>query len=160
MHYKAKALNPAYAGTDGRLNRDIILQKQPTLEEPLSRGVPAVVYRQELEIAIPVLPGFLSECANIGAGAAKLDTLTQTMFKANTRVGMILDKGGSVDPGVLGKQIEQHKPWLVGEGKGIIEFVMQPKSAKGGKGGSERHPAAKKGGTGGSGPAAKKPKNE
>ena len=56
------------------------------MEEPLSRGVPAVVYRQQVEIAIPVLFGFLSECANIGAIAAKLDTLTQTMFKANTRV--------------------------------------------------------------------------
>ena len=123
VHYRAKALNEAYAGTDGRLSRDILLQLQPTLEEPLTRGTPATVYRQELEVAIPELPGFLSECANVGSGAAKVETLTQTMFNVSRRADMLSKQGKTIDTAVLGKQIEKHRPWLAGEGKGIVEFA-------------------------------------
>ena len=94
------------------------------MEVPLTKGIPGTVYRAELETAIPKLPAFISECSNIGAGTARLETLTQTMFNVNRRLEVFARQNLPPDTAAVGKKVEQHKHWLKGEGQAIVEFVL------------------------------------
>ena len=102
-----KVVNRTYAGTYGKLNRNIMFQMHPTFERLLSRGVPAI-YRQELEMPIPVLLGFMYECAHIWEGATKLNTVGPHDAQHQTDGDDPIN--GSVDTGTLCKQIQKHRP--------------------------------------------------
>lgn len=63
--------------TDGRISRSKIIERQPSMREPLDKGMKYIVIRWQLAEACPRLMEILSVTGNASHGAARLQTALQ-----------------------------------------------------------------------------------
>ena len=57
-------LHEELCNEEGNIDKSKVLQLCPSLQKPMSGGIPCIVFKRELPVACPDLPAFLSEAGN------------------------------------------------------------------------------------------------
>ena len=76
VHFGSKGIHDDLC-TDGRISRSKIIERQPSMREPLDKGMKYIVIRWQLAEACPRLMEILSVTGNASHGAARVQTALQ-----------------------------------------------------------------------------------
>ena len=76
VHFGSKGIHD-HLCTDGRISRSKIIERQPSMREPLDKGMKYIVIRWQLAEACPRLMEILSVTGNASHGAARVQTALQ-----------------------------------------------------------------------------------
>lgn len=91
MKFGCTAIDPKVADEHGKVSLSKLLEKQPSLKEPVHQGVPVTVIPGELELACPGMFAVLSEVGNASNSVYRLQTTLQTCVRIHSLANQSLD---------------------------------------------------------------------
>lgn len=80
IKYASKGVHSELCGDDGHMSRAKIVERQPSMAQPLERGVPVDLVEGELAVACPKLMSVLSRVDN-AHGVGRVQTTLQNCFR-------------------------------------------------------------------------------
>ena len=107
---------------DGRLSKEMFLEKYPSYKAPLERGMKWTVFRKIVEEKCPRFPAYLQEAGNTEHGTEQRVSILALCFEAHRR-GSQLDKGSGAPWDVISKELETNRAFIKGQGSAICKFV-------------------------------------
>lgn len=91
MKFGCRAIDPKVADEHGKVSMAKLIEKQPSLRDPIVNGVPVTVIPGELELAAPGMFAVLSEVGNASNSVYRLQTTLQTCVRIHTLVKQSAD---------------------------------------------------------------------
>jgi hypothetical protein len=115
-HYGAAGIKEELQDASGRVTKETIIKFQPTFREPSEKGIRVVVFRQELELVVPGLAGFISEAGHVGHGSERMQSTAQTLFQVHARIMLQRQRTGPSGPAADCFVHRDHSPVAAGRG--------------------------------------------
>jgi len=91
IKFACTAIDPKVADEHGKVSLAKLLEKQPSLRDPIVNGVPVTVIPGELELAAPGVFAVLSEVGNASNSVYRLQTTLQTCVRIHALVKQSAD---------------------------------------------------------------------
>jgi hypothetical protein len=102
---------------NGHMALQKVLQKSPTMQEPIDQGMKMIIIRNEVEDACPRLPGFLQEAGNANRNLDNKPNRIQVMLQILNKLVC------GVNPETVAATIEQEYEWLDGDGESLTAYA-------------------------------------
>ena len=117
--------DPTLCGADGRLIKERVYQRCPSIQDPVDRGLKWIVIPSQLEACVPELPAFLQEAGNIGQGTHTKITKTQALLQAHQRGFENLLQSGEYNWPLVIEHLERTNQHLKDMGEAIVDFAKE-----------------------------------
>jgi hypothetical protein len=101
--FGCRSVFPEIAGPTGMLSFAKIVERQPSMKEPVEKGVPIKIIRGELEEAVPGMFQVLSRLGNVTNAHYRLQTTLQSCVRIHSLATQTPD-GQSIDWDKVGRQ--------------------------------------------------------